>query len=133
MAANPAEIVKFVIADTCAVWNILSSAILHRACKTAGFTFTLTSFIAYECLHKRRANPTQADNDLINRLREAQAQEQFKTVDLTVDDLQDVARLELRKKLSKGELSAIAFSRRTRLAFQTDDRGARKLALQVLP
>ena len=41
--------------------------------------------------------------------------------------------LERRKKLGKGELSSIAFAKRTGQAFLTDDKNALKLALEVLP
>src|SRR5262249_29710980 len=50
-----------------------------------------------------------------------------------VEELLEVETLEKRKNLGKGELSAIAFAKRTRQAFHTDDQGARKLAQQVMP
>jgi len=40
--------------------------------------------------------------------------------------------LESRKRVSKGELSSIAFAKKTRQAFMTDDHGARKLAERSL-
>ncbi|HET8933822.1 MAG TPA: hypothetical protein VFN67_10295 [Polyangiales bacterium] len=43
-----------------------------------------------------------------------------------------VAQLEARKRLAKGELSAIAFAMRAAAGFQTDDQGARKLAAAIL-
>jgi hypothetical protein len=51
---------------------------------------------------------------------------------LDVADLQNMALLEQRKKLGKGELSSIAFAMKTGLAFLTDDQKARKLAEGVL-
>lgn len=133
MTRNVAEIAKWAVIDTCAVWNILSSHILFRACVAAGFEFTVTSFVLYECLHKPRKHPSAEDVELMERLRTARDKQHFKSISLTVDDLQDVAYLELRKKVSKGELSSIAFARRARVPFQTDDQGARKLAAEVLP
>ena len=51
----------------------------------------------------------------------------------SLEDLQEIEILERRKKLGKGELSSIAFAKRTRQAFLTDDKNALKLALEVLP
>lgn len=127
------QITKTVIADTCAVWNVLSSTALHRNCIASGFVFAVTAFVLYECLHKPRTEQKAADDSLQERLRAARQREQFTTYSLSVDDLQDVAILEQRKRLSKGELSSIAFARRMNLAFQTDDQRARKLALTALP
>lgn len=132
MSRNVAEIRKWAVVDTCAVWNMLSSEVLLRACVTNNFDFTVTEFVLYECLHKPRKALSVADIELMNRLRNARARNQFNSVSLAIDDLQDVARLQMRKKVSKGELSSIAFANRVRMAFQTDDQGARKLAVEVL-
>jgi len=133
MTRNVAEIGRWPIVDTCAVWNLLSSAILTQACVASGFEFSVTEFVLYECLYKPRTDPTDADLKLMQRLRDARTRRQFKTVSLTVEELQDVARLQLKKRVSKGELSSIAFAKRAQLAFQTDDQGARKLATEELP
>lgn len=126
------QIAKAVVADTCSVWNLLSSRILHRMCVTSGFDFALTAFVLYECLHKPRKERRAADEALQERLKQARERQQFKDVSLALEDLQDVAVLEQRKRLSKGELASIAFARRVGLAFQTDDMGARKLATTAL-
>jgi hypothetical protein len=47
--------------------------------------------------------------------------------------LHEVEILEKRKRLGKGELSSIAFAKRTGQAFMTDDQKARRLALEVIP
>jgi len=52
---------------------------------------------------------------------------------LEIEDLQEVEILERRRKLGKGELSSIAFAKRTHQAFLTDDKNALRLALEVLP
>jgi hypothetical protein len=52
---------------------------------------------------------------------------------LEIEDLQEIEILERRKKLGKGELSSIAFAKRTCQAFLSDDKNALKLALEVLP
>jgi hypothetical protein len=75
---------------------------------------------------------TSADQELQRRLRSARDAGQFKSYSLDVEDLQDVEILERRRKLSKGELAAIAFAKKTRQAFVTDDQGARKLAAAVM-
>lgn len=126
------QIAKAVVADTCAVWNVLSSTMLHRVCVGSGFEFAITEFVVYECLHKPRRETTAPDKKLQERLRAARGRDQFKSHSLSVEDLQDVAIFEQRKRVSKGELSSIAFARKVRLSVQTDDQGARKLAALVL-
>lgn len=126
------QIAKAVVMDTCAVWNVLSSTLLHRTCVAMGFEFALTDFVLYECLHKPRKQRKAADEGLQERLRAARARKQFKSYSLSLDDLLEVTVLEQRKRLSKGELAAIAFAKRVNLTFQTDDQGARKLATATL-
>ena len=133
MSRNVAEIGKWPIVDTCSVWNLLSSNVFVRTCVSQSFEFSITEFVLYECLYKPRKVPSDADLELMRRLREARTRDQFRTVKLTVDDLQDVARLRMRRRVSKGELSSIAFARRAVMNFQTDDQGARKLAIEELP
>jgi hypothetical protein len=127
------QIATSVVMDTCAVWNVLSSAILHRACREAKFAFALTGFVLYECLSKPRSSLKPHDDRLKARLRDARARGEFVDVNLTVDDLLEVGRLEGRRRLSMGELSSIAFALRAGMAFQTDDQKARKLASSVMP
>ncbi len=126
------QIAKALVADTCAVWNVLSSAVLHRACVGSGFEFAITDFVLYECLYKPRNKPKTSDKELQERLKAARRQDQFKNYSLSVEDLQEVAILEQRRRVSKGELSAIAFAQKVRLTVQTDDQRARKLAALVL-
>jgi len=121
------------IADTCAVWNILSSRRLFRAALDAGVVFVCTRVVAYECLLKPRKHVTDADVELRSRLQAAQKTNAFSVFSLDVDDLQTVELLEKRKRLGKGELSSIAFALKTRQAVLTDDQKARKLAAEVLP
>jgi len=51
---------------------------------------------------------------------------------LEISDLQQVDLLSQRHRLSKGELTSIAFAIKTNQAFLTDDQKARKLACDVL-
>lgn len=128
MALDVSQFFKLVVADTCAVWNVLSSRLLHRIGIDAGCHFSITEFVLYECLHKPRRQVQDSDLQLQQRLREAQREGQFQTYAIDVEDLQEVELLERRRNLSKGELTAIAFAKKTQQAFLTDDQGARKLA-----
>lgn len=119
------------ISDTCAVWNVLSSATLYRAAMDEGFYFACTSYVLYECLTKPRKSETTADALLRERLTAERANGRFQEFHLTLDELEDVALLERRRRLGKGELTSIAFARRTRQAFMTDDKKAKKLADEV--
>jgi hypothetical protein len=56
----------------------------------------------------------------------------IKRVQIDLEDLQEVEILARRHNLSKGELSAIAFARRTGQAILTDDQKARRLAETAL-
>jgi len=116
------------VTDTCAIWNILSSQLLLIVSLTSGCNFCCTQFVNYECLHKARKNRTPRDEELQKRLLVAQEQGAFKAYHLDIDDLQEVTILRNRMKLSKGELSSIAFAKKTALALLTDDQKARKLA-----
>jgi hypothetical protein len=120
------------VVDTCALWNILASISFTRAALMAGCIFSLTSYVVYECLHKPRKLDTPEDRELQARLVAAQVRDTIKSHSLSLSDLQDVARLEARKRVGKGELSCIAFARRTGVAVLTDDTGARKLGLSEL-
>ena len=115
------------VADTCAVWNVLASATVHRACKSARVSFCITGFVEYECLRKPgRANSHRAE--LQRRLLAETSGGAIRVCSIDVEDLQDVEILESRKRVSKGELSSMAFAHKTRQAFLTDDRKALQLA-----
>jgi hypothetical protein len=132
MTLDVSKFHKLVVADTCAVWNILSSRLLHHTGIVAGCTFSLTGFVLYECLHKPRSKIKDSDRELQRRLKDARAAGQFKSYALAVEDLQEVQILEKRKNLSKGELAAIAFAKKTQQAFLTDDQKARQLAATAI-
>jgi hypothetical protein len=132
MPIDPSQFHRLNVVDTCAVWNILSLELFYRTALQAGCSFCCTTFVEYEGLHKPRTKPSEHDDELQRRLKRAQEGGSFTAHPLDIADLQDVMLLESRKRLSKGELSSIAFARRTRQAFLTDDRGARKLAEGVM-
>lgn len=121
------------IADTCAVWNVLSSRRLFYAALDAGVVFVCTGVVVYECLHKPRQNGTKAERELQARFEVEKKALRFKVYPLDIEDLQMVQILENRKRLGKGELSSIAFAMKTRQPVLTDDQKARKLMRDVLP
>lgn len=133
MALNPSSFTKLNVADTCSIWNIVSSSVLLNAAKAAKCTFCCTAFVRYECFDKPRKLISEQEAELQSLLRQEQAKGQFSAYHLEIEDLLDVHVLQARMNLGKGELSSIAFARRTRQAFLTDDQGARKLAETALP
>lgn len=132
MKIDPSNFQKLNVADTCAIWNVLSSRLLYNRAKEVGCYFCCTKFVHYEALHKPRKNYTSEDMELQNRLREAIKHGQFKSYNLDLEDLQEVDILKKRNNLGKGELASIAFAKKTNQAFITDDMEARKLATEVM-
>ena len=128
MAVDPSQFHLLNVADTCAIWNILSSQLLYAAARSAGCGFCCTSFVHYECLVKPRKSSDVGDAELQKRLHATLERKEIQSYSIDIGDLQEVMVLENRKRVSKGELSSIAFAKKTRQAFMTDDQGARKLA-----
>src|SRR5690242_7004238 len=131
MEIDPSSFQPVNVVDTCAVWNVLSSQRLFSVAREAGCEFCTTAFVYYECLIKKRGVSKETDTVLMERLRRAQGKGACQAHASTIDDLQQVALLERRKSLGKGELSSIAFAMKIGQAVMTDDQGARKLALAV--
>ncbi len=119
------------VADTCALWNILGSAFLYRASRNARVTISSTQFVHYECFYKRGGNSPEWQ-ELRSRLRERMKNGEIRFWDIDLEDLQELAALEQRKAISKGELSSIVFAKRTVQSFFSDDRQAKALARTVL-
>lgn len=132
MTIDPSNFYLYNVADTCSIWNILSSNILYTAASSAGCSLCFTHFVYYECLYKPRKFISTEEEELRERLRDKINNGHISSYPIDIEDLQEIAILEKRKNLSKGELSSIAFAKKTRLAFLTDDQGARKLANQVI-
>ena len=129
MVIDPTKFHLINVADTCSVWNVLSSLRLHAAAKEARCEFCITSFVRYECLTKpRKKDPTAAENELMRRLAQEQGCGGFAAHSCDIGDLQSIKILESRKCLGKGELSSIAFAMKIGQAVITDDMKARKLA-----
>lgn len=129
---DPSNFEKLNVADACSIWNVLASRILHGAARSAQISFCITAFVRYECLHKpSRAWPERPE--LQNRLRREIQSGAVMACPIDVEDLQEVAVLEARQRLSKGEISSIVFSKKSQQAFMTDDKKAAILARTILP
>lgn len=118
------------VIDSCSVWNILLSPTIYQASIAAKCYYSVTNYVKYECIVKRR--DSQRDTNAINMLQREISKNRFTACDISIDDLQEMEILENRKRLGKGELSSIVFAKKTKLAFMTDDRKARKLGNDVL-
>lgn len=128
MAIDPSKFYPVNVADTCSVWNILSSPRLNAAAKEARCDFCVTSFVQYECLIKPRKSILPNEQTLMDRLRVEQRRGAFQAHSCSIEDLQVIEVLEKRKRLGKGELSSIAFAMKIRQGVITDDRKAWRLA-----
>lgn len=131
MAIDPSTFHRINVVDTCAVWNILSSSRLHAAAREALCDFCVTAYVRYECLEKPRTTHRDHDDELVRRLRAARSQGAFKEHACSIADLQDLANLESRRSLGKGELSSLAFAIKIRQGFLSDDMKAIRLAREV--
>jgi hypothetical protein len=125
------KFLKWNVADTCSLWNLMASKLLYVTARNAGVTFCCTDFVLYECLHKP-GQVRREREELQSRLRTRLADGSITSHPINIEDLQDVEVLRNRKKLSIGELSVIVFARKTAQAILTDDRGAQNLARVVL-
>jgi hypothetical protein len=132
MQVDPTHFNPLNVVDTCSVWNILSSKLLYARAVVSKCFFSCTEFVRYECLSKKRKNVSSEDQELQSRLRTEIINGQFRSYGVDLEDLQDVGILQSRKRLSLGELSSIAFAKKTQQAFMTDDQKARRLAEQVM-
>jgi hypothetical protein len=132
MPVDPTHFHPLNVADTCSVWNVLSSRLLYARAVISKCFFSCTEFVRYECLFKKRRSLSLEDQELQSRLRKEMVNGQFQCFGADVEDLQDVEILQNRKRLSLGELSSIAFANKTKQAFLTDDQKARRLAEAVL-
>jgi hypothetical protein len=104
MAIDPSQFRTTNVADTCGVWNVLSSSRLSGAAVLAKCHFVITAFVNYECLHKPRRTDTPSDLELKSRLVRAQSEGRFRPYACELEDLQTVTLLQNRKRLGKGEL-----------------------------
>ena len=129
---DPSKFEKLNVVDACAIWNIISTQLLRTTAYSAGCYFCCTDFVYYECLYKPRTIGKPEDIALQDLLKQEMKSGKFKNYHLDIEDLQEIDVLQKRKNLGKGELASIAYAKKTRQAFLTDDRGARNLAEEVL-
>ncbi len=132
ISVNIKEFSLYNIIDSCSISNLLSSRRLYVASINSGCKFYCTSFIIYECLYKNPKKERPTLQEFRGRLKEEILQGNFKKYDISVEDLQEIEVLQKRKRLSKGELSAMVFAKKTGQEFMTDDKKARVLASEYL-
>ncbi|MGB7598869.1 MAG: hypothetical protein WBM24_01075 [Candidatus Sulfotelmatobacter sp.] len=128
---DPSKFELLNVADTCSLWNVLASHVLHGAAKTAGVSLCCTEFVRYECLHKPGQDRPERI-ELQTRLKREIANGGVKCCGIEIADLQDVEIIENRMRLSKGEIASIVFARKSQQALMTDDKKAATLARTAL-
>lgn len=128
MAIDPTTFSRMAVADTCSVWNILSSRKLFQAAKAANVHFCITPMVLYECLSKPRSSITPEKQEMISRLEKARQNGDFPIQECQLEDLAELAR-QAPSGLGSGEMSCIAMAYRIRsIAFMTDEKKARNFA-----
>jgi hypothetical protein len=132
MALDPAKFSMMTVADTCSVWNILSSRKLYMAAISAKVYFCITPMVLYECLQKPRTAMTEGKAELMARLERARRDNGFTIQACDLEELVLLAQ-QAPKGLGSGEMSCIAAAYRIRnIAFMTDEKKARKFAFEKL-
>jgi predicted nucleic acid-binding protein len=130
---DPTKFHKYNVIDTCSIWNLLASKSFYGTARAVGCRFSCTQFVVYECLRRPHSTTLSVqEEELRESFRKENQSGAIKDYKISIQDLQTVEILENRKRLGKGELSAIVFAIRTRQAFLSDDKGAIKLALTEL-
>ncbi len=132
MSFDPSAIKLINVIDTCSIWNLISSELLFARSNKAGFHYSCTKYVKYECVDKPRRREKPSDSKLVRRFQQCTKANTIKVCDLTLDDLLDPKILQFQHKLGIGELSSIAFALRINHAFLTDDQKARRLGSGVL-
>jgi hypothetical protein len=128
MALDPTHFSPVSVADTCSVWNMLSSRKLYQATIDAKLHFCVTGMVLYECLQKPRSFTSPERTEMMRRLEHARRCGWFPTEPCSLDDLADMSR-QAPRGLGSGELSSIAVAYRVRsIAFMTDEKQARHVA-----
>lgn len=132
MAIDPRTFSPMVVADTCSVWNLLSSRKLFLLALSARISFFITPMVLFECIYKPRKTTTEEQKELIRRFNSALKNKSFINETCDLDDLIAVSR-SAPVGLSSGELSCIAIAYKMRtIAIMTDEKKARHYAEHTL-
>jgi predicted nucleic acid-binding protein len=132
MSFDPTRFAVASVVDTCAVWNMLSSLRLNEAAIQAKLHFCITPVVLYECLYKPRPCITWEQQELMDRLESNRAKGRFQTLECSLDDLLTISE-KVPGRLGSGELSCLAAAYRIRsIAVMTDEKLARKFAVEKL-
>ena len=123
---------KINVTDSCALWNVLSSPTLYGVLVEQQFIFSCTDFVVYECLYRSRTTSEPGDAYLKGLAKTLIGQRKIESHPLTIEDLQDEKILQFRNQIGRGELSSIAFAKKTGLSLLTDDQKARRLGGEIL-
>jgi predicted nucleic acid-binding protein len=127
------EFPKIISIDSCSIWNILCSRILTSVAKDRGLHFVIAEYVRYECLGKKRSNPTTGELGLKAALElEIDNASYFTVAPIDVADLAAVARGNKYKRLDQGEIAAMALAHKINCGFLTDDWNARRCAEEIL-
>jgi hypothetical protein len=118
--------------DTCAIWNVLSSARLVAAALGRQRWFVVADYVRYEALERPRTNPEVSELELQAKFRDRlQRNQGFSSQTVSLADLQVVASMPAIGRLGGGEIAALALARKMRIGFMTDDQKARAKAADV--
>jgi hypothetical protein len=118
--------------DTCAIWNVLSSARLTTAALGKQRWFVVADYVRYEALERPRANPEPSELELREKFRlRLERTQGFSGQTISISDLQAVASIPAISRLGRGEIAALALARKMRIGFMTDDQKARAGAAEV--
>lgn len=121
------------VVDTCSIWNILSSNRFYSVAIDIVKEFAITEYVVYEALFKKRTSMNSSDKILKTRLEKEISIKKFKVYGISIADLQEVEILNNRRNLGKGEISSIAFAKKTgKLSFITEDQSARKFSREIV-
>lgn len=120
------------VIDTCSIWNILSSTKLYSTIISIIKVLSLTEYVVYESLYKPRKTNKESDKLLKMILAKEIDKKCFQIFKISIEDLQDIGILKNRKKFGKGEISSIAFAKKSRISFLTEDQNARKFSKNVV-
>jgi len=128
MALDPTRFSPASVADTCSVWNMLSSRKFYQAAIDARLHFCITGMVLYECLQKPRSYVSPERTEMMRRLEHARRSGGFPIQPCSLDDLAEISR-QAPRGLGSGELSCIAVAYRVRsIALMTDEKQARHVA-----